>query len=57
MFNDVLKAIRDELKNANCAEISRNTGLHLNTIYNIRDGRDTNPKIDTLEKLAKELGL
>lgn len=57
MFNDVLKAIKDGLKGANCAELSRKTGLHPNTIYNIRDGRDTNPKIDTLEKLAKELGL
>ena len=31
------------------------TGLHVNTITRIRDGKEGNPKIDTLNRLARYL--
>ena len=32
--------------------VSEGTGLHVNTITRIRDGKEENPKIDTLNRLA-----
>jgi hypothetical protein len=32
--------------------VSERTGLHVNTITRIRDGKETNPKINTLNLLA-----
>lgn len=32
--------------------VSESTGLHVNTITRIRDGKEENPKIDTLNRLA-----
>jgi transcriptional regulator with XRE-family HTH domain len=35
--------------------VAEKTGLHVNTIINIRDGRETNPKLETLNRLAAYL--
>lgn len=32
--------------------VAERTGLHVNTITRIRDGKEKNPKIDTLNRLA-----
>ena len=32
--------------------VAERTGLHVNTITRIRDGKEANPKIDTLNRLA-----
>jgi len=35
--------------------VAKRTGLHVNTIMRIRDGKETNPKIRTLSVLAAYL--
>ena len=35
--------------------VAQRTGLHVNTIMRIRDGREGNPKINTLNLLAAYL--
>ena len=32
--------------------VAESTGLHVNTVTRIRDGKEENPKIDTLNRLA-----
>lgn len=32
--------------------VAKSTGLHVNTVTRIRDGKEENPKIDTLNRLA-----
>lgn len=43
------------LKNRNIAEVSRATGLHYNTIRNIKIGANTDPTIDTVVRLTEYL--
>ncbi len=35
--------------------VAERTGLHVNTVTRIRDGKEDNPKIDTLNRLARYL--
>jgi len=35
--------------------VAEKTGLHVNTITDIRDGKNVNPKLDTLNRLAEYL--
>jgi hypothetical protein len=47
--------IRAALHDRRIGIISEKTGLHVNTIAAIRDGKNTNPKLLTLELLASYL--
>jgi DNA-binding phage protein len=47
-----MNALAEKLKNANIAKIARETGLHINTIYIVRDNKG-NPTSKTLEKLER----
>jgi transcriptional regulator with XRE-family HTH domain len=47
-----LEWIRSSLADRMPAKVARATGLHVNTIARIRDGKETNPKLETLNRLA-----
>ncbi len=47
-----LEWIRHGLSDRRPKMVAEKTGLHVNTIINIRDGRETNPKFETLNRLA-----
>jgi hypothetical protein len=53
--NHSLEKIRADLADRRVSIISKQTGLHPNTIMNIRDGRENNPKLGTLNKLVSYL--
>lgn len=44
--------IRKALLDRRPKVVAERTGLHVNTIIRIRDGKETNPKINTLTLLA-----
>lgn len=44
--------IRSALLDRRPKIVAERTGLHVNTIIRIRDGKEENPKIDTLNRLA-----
>jgi len=48
-----LKEIRDRLKTASVAEVSRATGLSYNTVRNVRDGIQANPTMRVMESLSR----
>ena len=45
--------LRYVLKMANITQVSKETGIHQNTLYKIRDGVNKNPKVKTVEELSK----
>lgn len=47
-----LEWIRQGLSDRRPKIVAERTGLHVNTIINIRDGREANPKFETLNRLA-----
>lgn len=47
--------IRQALADRRPKIVAEGTGLHVNTITDIRDGKNQNPKLDTLNKLADYL--
>jgi transcriptional regulator with XRE-family HTH domain len=47
-----LSWIREALLDRRPKVVAERTGLHVNTITRIRDGKETNPKINTLNLLA-----
>lgn len=47
--------IRKALKDRRLSSISRQTGLHQNTIAKIRDGVTSDPSLETIEKLTGAL--
>lgn len=47
-----LEWIRQALADRMPSRVSEKTGLHVNTISGIRDGRIKDPRISTLNKLA-----
>lgn len=49
----MLEKIIKNLKSANLADVSRKTGIHINTLYLIRDSKDTNPRINTVAKIEE----
>lgn len=50
-----LTYIRQALADRRLSIVAAKTGLHVNTLADIRDGRNTNPKIKTLEVIANYL--
>ncbi len=44
--------IRQGLTDRRPGVVAERTGLHINTIIKIRDGKETNPKLETLNRLA-----
>lgn len=52
-----LSEIKSALKDRRLCVIAKETGLHVNTIASIRDGKNTNPTLETLQKLADYLGV
>jgi len=52
-----LSEIKSALKDRRLCIIAEKTGLHVNTIASIRDGKNTNPTLETLQKLADYLGV
>lgn len=49
-FGGILKRLREE-KGLKRAEYARSTGIHVDTIKRIEDGRTTDPGINTVAKL------
>jgi transcriptional regulator with XRE-family HTH domain len=47
--------IRQGLADRRPSVVAERTGLHINTIARIRDGKEENPKIETLNRLARYL--
>jgi transcriptional regulator with XRE-family HTH domain len=47
--------IRSALADRRVSIVSERTGLHPNTIARIRDGKNENPTLETLNKLATYL--
>lgn len=47
-----LEWIRSRLMDRRPGLVAEKTGLHVNTVTDIRDGKNANPKLDTLNKLA-----
>lgn len=50
-----LEWIRQALADRRPSVVAEKTGLHVNTITAIRDGKNTNPTLATLSALAKYL--
>jgi DNA-binding phage protein len=55
MDNDTLERIRRALSDRNLAKVAAQTGLHENTIRAIAAGKNTNPTLQTLDKLIDYL--
>lgn len=51
----MLDFIRSSLADRRPCVVAEKTGLHRNTVAAIRDGKETNPKLSTLELLASYL--
>lgn len=51
-----LPTIRDALADRNLARVAQKTGIHANTLRNIRTGVNTNPTLATLERISNYLG-
>jgi len=49
------EAIRSALKDRRLDMVSKATGLHVNTIRQIRDGKSTNSRYETIAILTKYL--
>lgn len=47
-----LEWIRHGLMDRRPGIVAERTGLHVNTVIKIRDGKETNPKLETLNRLA-----
>lgn len=47
--------IRQGLADRRPGIVAKRTGLHINTVIKIRDGKEVNPKLDTLTRLASYL--
>lgn len=47
-----LEQIRKELKDLRVSVVARETGLHYNTVRDIRDNKDADPKLSTLQALS-----
>jgi|AntDeeMetageno51_2_1112566.scaffolds.fasta_scaffold04840_2 DNA-binding phage protein len=52
-----LEEMKKRLRGRNISELSREIGLHRNTLIDIRDGHCVDPRLSTLVKLTKALGL
>lgn len=51
-----LKEIKKGLLAARLSIVSEKTGIHYNTLLNIRDSEDANPTYDILSKLTDYFG-
>ena len=52
-----LETIRALLEGANISKLSKDTGLHYNTLRYIRDGVIKNPGVNTIKLIYKKLTL
>jgi DNA-binding Xre family transcriptional regulator len=52
-----LEEIAERLKDRRLSVVTQITGLHENTIAAIRDGKNTNPTLETLAKLSAYLSV
>lgn len=50
-----LEQVRAQLKDRNLKAVARATGLHYNTIYEIKNNKIFNPNYDTYKKLVDYL--
>jgi len=50
-----LSKIREALMDRNLARVAEKTGIHANTLRNIRSGANTNPTLLTLQKISDYL--
>lgn len=50
-----LPTIRYALADRNLARVAQKTGIHANTLRNIRTGANTNPTLLTLERISNYL--
>jgi DNA-binding phage protein len=50
-----LEKIRKALEDRNLAKVAAQTGLHENTVRAIASGKNTNPTLETIERLVKYL--
>ena len=54
-LDELVERIRIALADRNVSRVSRACGVHENTIRSIRAGENKNPKIGTVQALAKYL--
>lgn len=52
----LVEEIRRKLHGMNIKKVSRDTGLHFNTIYSIANGKKTNPTYNVVLKLSEYFG-
>lgn len=50
-----LETIKALLESANISQLSKDTGLHYNTLRYIRDGVIKNPGVNTIKRIMKSL--
>jgi transcriptional regulator with XRE-family HTH domain len=50
-----LSKIREALMDRNLARVAEKTGIHANTLRNIRSGANTNPTLLTLQRISEYL--
>ena len=50
-----LETIREKLQDRVPSKVAKATGLHVNTVANIRDGKSENPEYATLRALSDYL--
>jgi len=51
----MLEWIRERLADRRPGVVADLTGLHVNTVIRIRDGKEVNPKLETLKRLETYL--
>lgn len=51
----MLEWIRERLADRRPGVVADLTGLHINTVIRIRDGKEENPKLETLKRLETYL--
>jgi len=54
-YEDTLRQVVTALADRNLSKVSRIVGLHENTVRAIASGKNTNPALETLDKLADHL--
>lgn len=54
-YEDTLRQVVSALADRNLSKVARLVGLHENTVRAIASGKNQNPALETLEKLADHL--
>lgn len=55
-YREAVARARAQLQDRNIQKVAEQTGIHFNTLYAIKNGRQDTPHIETLEKLLAYLG-